>query len=104
MSDLVYQAGNSIQISAKFRALNPDGSRGPVVDPTTVEVRIYDDHYKLIETHTGAEIMKLDTGYYAFWYTSPITPQVIWYEFYCEINGVPALKRDMLRTEFQGYY
>lgn len=90
----VYQYGTTVRFESQFFDFD-----GTPIDPDTVQVKIYDEKYRLLETvpatpYTG------ETGKYFHDYVTPSKEQRLIYEWYALIDGKPSLKRDDFMTRF----
>ena len=90
----MFQVGNTIRLSCTFTDF-----AGRKVDPVIVKVIIYDVLYKKINECTLDSANKLRVGDYYFDYV-PTKAGKIFYEWYGEIVGKPAIKRESLEVKF----
>lgn len=96
MGKEVYQSGQTVRLSCEF-----NNFKGEPVDPEIVKVIIYDEKYNKITDYSLGANSKTDVGKYFFDYkTDPNKEQRVYYEWYGEINGNPALKRSSFRTNW----
>lgn len=90
-----YLTGNTIRLTGEFF----DQEEVPI-DVQLVKVIIYDYKYtKLSETILNSS-NKISTGNYVYDYTVATSGTKIIYEFYGELNGIPALNRGQFVTKF----
>lgn len=94
---IVYQSGNTLRLLCSFYDWSDR-----LIDPPFVIVRFYDNKQQPTRQVTLGNNNKSGVGKYFYDYASPMEDQTIWYEFYCEIDGLPNLQRDMLVTAFVG--
>ena len=90
----MFQTGNTIRLTCSFF-----GFDGKAVNPQIVRVIIYDVLYRKINEYTLDVTNKLRVGDYYFDYV-PTKAGKIFYEWYGEIVGKPAIKRESLEVKF----
>ena len=90
----MFQVGNTIRLSCTFTDFE-----GRKVDPVIVKVIIYDVLYKKINEYTLDSTNKFKVGEYYFDYV-PTKAGKIFCEWYGEIVGKPAIKREALEVKF----
>ena len=90
----MFQIGNTIRLSCTFTDFE-----GRKVDPVIVKVIIYDVLYKKINEYTLDSTNKFKVGEYYFDYV-PTKAGKIFCEWYGEIVGKPAIKREALEVKF----
>ena len=90
----MFQIGNTIRLSCTFTDFE-----GRKVDPVIVKVIIYDVLYKKINEYTLDSTNKFKVGEYYFDYV-PTKAGKIFCEWYGEIVGKPAIKRESLEVKF----
>lgn len=91
-----YQTGNTIRFKCQFTDFE-----GEKVDPNLVKIIFYDYKYNQMENFMLGDGNKISEGEYYFDYILPSrNNQQIYYEWYAEIGGKPALKRDTFMVKF----
>lgn len=87
-----YQQGNTIRITATFKDWN-----GTAVDPSNVKFIVYDANFIKKDEWTIGPSNRIDTGTYSYDYI-PAQIGTFFIEWYCEIDGLPSLKREKLEV------
>jgi hypothetical protein len=90
-----YLTGNTVRLTGTFKDIN-----GALRDPSFVKVILYNYRYEKIEEFILGTVNKVGTGVYAFDYRTPNDEMKIYYEFYGEIEGNPAIQRSSFKTKF----
>lgn len=95
--DTVYQSGNTVRLECTFEDFN-----GYKVDPDTIKVIFYDYRYTKINEIIIGLSNKKSTGVYYYDYVTPVNEENkrVYYEWYGEIDGTPALKRGSFIVRF----
>lgn len=91
----VYLTGNTVRLIGTFK----DNS-GNLKDPNLIKVIFYNYRYEKIDEYSVGIDNKLGTGEYFFDYKTPSQEMKIYYEFYGEIAGNPAIQRSSFQTKF----
>jgi hypothetical protein len=74
---------------------------GNMIDPTDIELKIYDSNQQLKETITIDNSYKQSTGVYQYDYPTPDdTQDDLIFEFRGMFNGKPILSRGRIKGEF----
>lgn len=84
------QSGNTIRLTAQFHDWD-----GNPIDPSIIKIKFYDRQFNLLEEHSLGSTNREDVGEYYYDYVSE-SLDIIIYEWYSEIDGLPSLKRDRL--------
>ena len=95
MSDNTYQHGNTVKIDCIFHDFN-----GEKVDPDLVKIIIYNSRYEILDEIIINAENKKAVGEYFYDYVTENKRQLLYYEWYGEINGKPTLKRGKFTTVF----
>lgn len=90
-----YLTGNTVRLTATFK----DNS-GVLRDPNIIRVIFYNYRYEKIDEFSIGTANKISTGVYFFDYRTPNEEMKIYYEFYGEIAGNPAIQRNSFKTVF----
>lgn len=90
----MFQVGNTVRLTCSFSDFE-----GKIVSPQIVKIIIYDVLYKKLEEFSLDENGKLADGRYYFDYV-PIKSGRFYYEWYGEIAGNPAIKREFFEVSF----
>lgn len=89
-----YQAGNTVRLQCIFKDF--DGNK---VDPSNVQVTIYNYRYTILDRVILGGESRLDIGTYQYYYQTDTEDEMKYvYEFRGEINGIVSLKRGSFRT------
>lgn len=89
-------SGDTIRLIVHFRAFDDT-----LIDPTNIELKIYDENEQLIETIPIDDSNKESVGIYFYDYTTPedIKGDII-FEFRGIYNNKPILSRGRIKTKF----
>lgn len=93
-----YLAGDTIRLTCEFKDFS-----GVLADPSTINVKIYDETQKVVNTYTIDPIAnKLETGKYFYDYTIPMdfVGKKVEYEWNAVISGVVSLNRSSFDVVF----
>lgn len=90
-----YQHGNTVRLDCFFYDFN-----GKPLAPDLVKLIIYNSNYEILLEEIMNTNNKKGEGEYFYDYITEDKRQVIYYEWYGEINGKPSLKRGSFATTF----
>lgn len=90
-----YIAGNTVKLEGEFRNFE-----GNLVNVQFSKVIIYDFKYNKIGEFNLGDSNKVSDGKYLYNFVTDKTPKKYIYEFYGELNGLPAIDRGMFVTKF----
>jgi hypothetical protein len=95
MMENTYLTGNTVRLTATFK-----DNGGQLKDPNLIKVIFYNYRFEKIEEFVLGSANKVSIGQYFFDYTTPRDEMKIYYEFYGEIAGNPAIQRNGFKTKF----
>lgn len=90
-----YQYGNTVRFEVDFFDFD-----GQPIDPDMTKIIIYNYKYEIIFQETLGVNNRTGVGRYYYDYITEEKEQKLYYEWYGEINGKPALKRGDFMTKF----
>lgn len=95
MQEDIYLTGNTVRLTGTFKDIN-----GNPKDPTLIKIIFYNHRYEKTDEISIGESSRLGVGEYFYDYKTPNQEQRIYYEWYGEIEGNPAIQRKGFRTQF----
>lgn len=90
---MLYVAGTTVRLQCKFYDFDKN-----LIDPARVKLIIYDSKYTKINEFEN--VVRVSEGTYQYDYVSESTDRRLYYEFYGEIAGNPAINRQALDFRF----
>lgn len=82
-----YQVGNTLKMTIVFKDFNDE-----LVDPDTIKFIVYDAAFSKILTSSIGPLNRTGLGEYFYLFT-PLSEGRFTYEWFCELQGLPSLKR-----------
>ena len=89
-----YQLGNTIRLTGTFK----DFDNVIPIKPEVVKFIVYDASFVKLSETVVSDANSPALGTYRYYYT-PDTVGRLTYEWYCEKDGLPSLKRTMIEVK-----
>lgn len=97
MNRYEFLGGDTVKITGKFK-----GYDEMLVDPTNLQLKIYNNKFNLVDTVSGADIIKTETGVFHTEYILPSvsSPLELIFEWYGTVQEKPSLERIRILVKF----